>query len=142
MIIERGIATSPLEILLELSSGRFMQGNEAAFAEFGTSNHQPIRGEVLITQVDRFRHAKPRACEQCEERAVGRSTQGTLPRLGDRLHEALDVMPGEDVRDRPASILAAKDSWRQFMAWVLGTHRACEPNDVAQPARTLSNRSC
>jgi hypothetical protein len=57
MVLEGGIGAPLLEVPFESSSGRLMQGYEAALAEFRTSDHQTIWRDVIQSQPDRFRRS-------------------------------------------------------------------------------------
>src|SRR5208337_1546547 len=80
VVVEGGIRTPLLEIPFESSLCRLVQGNEATLAEFSTANHQAIGREVVEAQPDRLRHPQSRASQQGKQSAIGRSTEGAIPR--------------------------------------------------------------
>jgi hypothetical protein len=94
VVIEGSIGTAVFQIVFDSCLRGLMQGYKATFAEFGTPNHQTIRGYILKAQSDCFGHTQPRACQQSEQRAVNFSPQGTVTGLRCCLHETLDIFLG------------------------------------------------
>ena len=75
MIVEGVIGVPLLEVPFESSPCCLVQGYETALTKFSTSDHQTIWCDVIQPQPDRLGHPQSRACQQREQRAVGRSTK-------------------------------------------------------------------
>src|ERR1017187_8871038 len=98
VIIQWSVGTPPLEVLFQGSLSGLVKGDKTAFAELRTANDQTVRGDVLKTEMDCFRHAKPRTGQQGKERTVSTPTKGiAFTQLRCGLEDALDVVPGENV---------------------------------------------
>ena len=92
MIVEGGIRTSLFQVLFEPRVRRLVERNQAALPELGGADHEPVRGDVLVSKLDGLGNAQTGAGQQCEEGTVSLSAQGAISRLGGQLNDSSDLI--------------------------------------------------
>src|ERR1700692_4098158 len=94
MVVQGRIGTPPFDITFQCGACGFMQRNEPAFTELGTTNHQTIWRNIVEEELDCFRCTEACAGHEAEKRAVRIPTQRTwASKLRCCFDNAPDVVP-------------------------------------------------
>src|SRR3972149_3841822 len=96
-----------------------MQGDQPTLPELGHTDYQPVRRDVVVSEVDRLGNAKSRTRQQREESAVSLSAQGAVSRLSGQLNDLANLLVGENVRSRSRPALLTKNRRRYLMTSIL-----------------------